>query len=390
MMMRNSFCAIINLVEDGEPLMPLTKDRPVASLPFGGRYRLIDFPFTALHDAEATSASLFIAGSGHSLYDHIRSGNAWGLDSTIGGGVFTHSQLELKETAAEEAGQDLTYYQDQRNYVKKSGAEYVVIMGSKMLCNVNLRSILRFHQENMADVTVVYKSMSVNDIRLDSDMKSMTINPETDEVVSIGSIADGIDESAEKVAVQTGITIMSVEKFLLYLDTLEERGERHRTGLMTPVALEKGDKVVAYEYTGYLKYIDSVKSYFEASMDMLDEDNFNALFYRNQDVITRTKNGAPTYYSPTSRASNVQIATDCFIEGLVENSILFRKVRVREDAYINHAVIMQGCLIGEGAHLENVILDKNVTVAPGVRLVGTPEEPIVVEKGSALHVEKGA
>lgn len=389
MMMRNSFCAIINLVEDGTALMPLTKGRPVASLPFGGRYRLIDFPFTALHDAEATSASLFIAGSGHSLYDHIRSGNAWGLDSTIGGGVFTHSQLDLKETAAK-AGQDLTYYQDQRNYVKKSGAEYVVIMGSQMLCNVNLQSVLRFHQENMADVTVIYKSLPVSDIRLDSDMKIMTIDPETDTVASIGSISDGIDENAEKAAVQTGITIMSVEKFLFYLDIIEERGERHETGLITPIALEKGDKVAAYEYTGYLKYIDSVRSYFEASMDMLEEDNFNALFYRNQDVITRTKNGAPTYYSPTSRVSNVQIATDCVIEGQVENSILFRKVRVKENAYINHSVIMQGCLIGEEAHLENVILDKNVTVAPGVRLVGTPEEPIVVEKGTALHGEKGA
>lgn len=388
MMMRNSFCAIVNLVEDNKELMPLTKNRPVASLPFGGRYRLIDFPFTALHDAEATSAALFISGSGHSLYDHIRSGGAWGLDSTIGGGVFTHSQIDLKETAAEE-GQDLTYYQDQRNYVKKSGAEYVVIMGSKMLCNVNLQSVLRFHQENLADVTVVYKNIPVSEIRLDSDIKTFTIDTDTDTVISTGSIAEGIDEDAEKVAIQTGIVMLSVEKFLSYVDSLEERGDRHQTGIIAPVALEKGDKVCAYEYTGYLKYIDSIHSYFQASMDMLDEDNFNALFYRNQNVITRTKNGAPTYYSPTSRVSNVQIATDCFVEGQVENSILFRKVRIKEEVYINHAVIMQGSMVGEGAHLEYVILDKNVTVDPGVRLVGTPDEPIVVEKGTALHVEKG-
>lgn len=379
----------MNLVEEGDQLMPLTKNRPVASLPFGSRYRLIDFPFTALHDAEATSAALFISGSGHSLYDHIRSGNAWGLDSTVGGGVFTHSQIDLKESAALE-GHDLTYYEDQRSYVKKSRAEYIVIMGSKMLCNVNLQSVLRFHQENLADMTIVYKSIPVNDIHLDSDMKTLTIDPDTDTGLSAGSVSEGIDEKAEKVAVQTGIAVMSVEKFLFYLDTLEERGERHHTGLMAPVALEKGDKVCAYEYTGYLKYIDSIKSYYQASMDMLNGDDFNALFYRNQDVITRTKNGAPTYYSPASQVSRVQVATDCVIEGQVENSILFRKVRVKEGAYINQSVIMQGSLIGTGAHLEYVILDKNVTVEPGVRLVGTPEEPIVVEKGTVLHAEKGA
>src|SRR5690606_9252337 len=115
-MMRNSFCAILNVVEDGIKLHPLTKKRPIAALPMASRYRLIYFTFTALHNAEATSESLFISGSGHSLYDHIRSGYEWGLDSTIGGGVFTHSQLDLKETAARE-GNNLTYSEDQRNYV---------------------------------------------------------------------------------------------------------------------------------------------------------------------------------------------------------------------------------------------------------------------------------
>lgn len=389
MMMRDSFCAILNLVEDGSKLMPLTNSRPVASLPFGGRYRLIDFPFSALHDAEVSSAALFISGSGKSLYDHVRSGNAWGLDSTIGGGVFTHSQIDLKDTAAKE-GKYLTYYQDQRNYVKKSKAEYVVIMGSKMLCNANLRSVLRFHQENLADVTVVYKNILASEISLDSDMDSIMIDAEIGEIKSSGSIADGINPDTEKVKIQTGIVIMAVEKFLNYMDTLEASGKRHHTGLMISVGLEKGEKIFAYEYTGYLKYIDSIRDYYDASMDMLNEDDFNSLFYRNQDVITRAKNGAPTYYSPASKVGNVQIATDCVIEGEINNSILFRRVRVKENAHIDHSVIMQGCLIGEGAYLQHVILDKNVIVEPGVKLVGTPEKPIVIEKGTVLHAEKGA
>lgn len=387
-MKRNSFCAIVNLVEDGSGLQPLTKRRPIAALPFASRYRLIDFPFTALHNAEATSAALFISGSGHSLYDHIRSGFEWGLDSTVGGGVFTHSQIDLKESAARE-GDVVTYYEDQRNYVKKSSAEYVVITGSKMLCHVNLKSILRYHQENTADMTVVYKNIPASEIAIDSNLKSYSLNPDTEVIESLNSVSEMIDKGSEKLAIQTGITVMSVEKFLYYLDLLEERQERHHMGLMLKLALEKGNKACGFEYTGYLKYIDDVVSYYEANMDMLDEDNYNSLFYRDEPVITRARNGAPTYYSPTSKVSNVQIATDCYIDGKVENTIIFRKVQMKENAVVKHSIIMQGSQIGEGAHLEYVILDKNVIVDPGVKLIGTPEQPIVVEKNSVLSVKKG-
>lgn len=387
-MKRNSFCAIVNLVEDGSGLQPLTKRRPIAALPFASRYRLIDFPFTALHNAEATSAALFISGSGHSLYDHIRSGFEWGLDSTVGGGVFTHSQIDLKESAARE-GDVVTYYEDQRNYVKKSSAEYVVITGSKMLCHVNLKSILRYHQENTADMTVVYKNIPASEIAIDSNLKSYSLNPDTEVIESLNSVSEMIDKGSEKLAIQTGITVMSVEKFLYYLDLLEERQERHHMGLMLKLALEKGNKACGFEYTGYLKYIDDVVSYYEANMDMLDEDNYNSLFYRDEPVITRARNGAPTYYSPTSKISNVQIATDCYIDGKVENTIIFRKVQMKENAVVKHSIIMQGSQIGEGAHLEYVILDKNVIVDPGVKLIGTPEQPIVVEKNSVLSVKKG-
>ncbi|MFL2100623.1 glucose-1-phosphate adenylyltransferase subunit GlgD [Desemzia sp. FAM 23989] len=389
MMRRNSFCAIVNLVEDGSRLKPLTNKRPVAALPFASRYRLIDFPFTALHNAEATSAALFISGSGHSLYDHIRSGFEWGLDSTIGGGVFTHSQMDLKESAALE-GDKLTYYEDQRNYVKKSAAEYVVITGSKMLCHINLQSILRYHKENSADMTVVYKNIPAAEVPVDTDLKSYSLNPDTGVIECLNSVSEMMDKGNEKLAIQTGITVMSVEKFLYYLDLLEERQERHHMGLMLNLALEQGNKVCGFEYTGYLKYIDTVLSYYEASMDMLDEDNYNSLFYRDEPVITRARNGAPTYYSPSSKVSNVQIATDCYIDGEVENTIIFRKVRIKENAVVKNSIIMQGSQIGEGAHLEYVILDKNVTVAPGAKLIGTPEQPLVVEKGSVLTEKKGA
>src|SRR5690554_1132106 len=116
--MRNNIAAVVNLVEDDTKLKPLTNRRPVATLPFGCRYRLIDFPFSVLYNAQAESAALFISGSGHSLYDHIRSGSVWGLDSLAGGGVFTHSQLMLKSEKTQRK-HDSFYYDDHYKYITK-------------------------------------------------------------------------------------------------------------------------------------------------------------------------------------------------------------------------------------------------------------------------------
>lgn len=382
--MRNKFAAILNLVEEDEKLKPLTKRRPIASLPFACRYRLIDFPFSSLYNAEAISAALFISGSGHSLYDHIRSGSTWGLDSLAGGGVFTHSQIRLKTEHTSGDELEPFYYEDHYNYIMHAKSEYVLLIGSSMLANIQLDSLIHYHEDKESDVTVAYKNVSRNELS-EQSVFSRYLHDENNDgaITGLEPLKDTPFDSS-KISVGMEVMVLGRQTFLEYLSLAQERNDYINVNNFTQYALEAGNDVYGFEYTGYLKAIEDIQSYFTANMDMLDEDNFNALFYRADPVLTKAKNSAPTYYGPTAHTNHSQFANDCEIYGNVEDSLLFRRVKVKESAKVKNSIIMQDCTIEKGAELNYVILDKRVHVKEGVKLEGTPENPIVINKNQVL------
>lgn len=383
-------CAVINLDESEPQLMPLTKRRAVAALPFGSRYRLIDFPLSSLYSAEVTSVALFVRGSARALLDHVRSGYPWGMESTVGGGLFIHSGAEIKEALELlEPGQISSYYQDQIDFVEHSKKGYVVVMGSKMLCNIDLKSVLRSHIESESDITVVYKNVPREFCSPDSIDTCLTFKTEGENKVADLLPAHELPKEETKIAIGMGIAIMSVEKFIEL--TREAANNRIKGDINVLIRHSlKENTVDGYEYTGYLKNIENISSYYQANMDLLEEDNYNALFYRSQPVITKVKNGAPTYYSKEADISNSQFASDCVIDGTVEDSIIFRKVVIEKTAIVKHSLIMQGCSIAHDVELDYVILDKGVKIGPGVKLKGTKENPTVITKNREITVEKGS
>ncbi|MBC9824271.1 glucose-1-phosphate adenylyltransferase subunit GlgD [Carnobacterium inhibens] len=381
-------CAVLNLDESEPQLMPLTKRRAVAALPFGSRYRLIDFPLSSLYSAEVNSVAMFVRGSARALMDHVRSGYPWGMESTVGGGLFIHSGAEIKEALERlEPGQISSYYQDQIDFVKHSQKGYVVVMGSKMLCNVDIKGVLRSHIESQADITVVYKNVSRGFCLPDSIDNCLSFEVEGDSKITDLLPANELPKEETKMAIGMGIAIMSSETFIEL--TTEAANNRIKGDINVLIRYNlKKYTVHGYEYTGYLKNIETVSSYYDANMDLLDEDNYNALFYRSQPVITKVKNGAPTYYSKEANISNSQFASDCVINGTVEDSVVFRKVVIEKNAVIKRSLIMQGSKVAAGAELDYVILDKGVKIGPGVKLSGTKDEPLVIEKGREITVEK--
>ena len=381
-------CAVLNLDESEPQLMPLTKRRAVAALPFGSRYRLIDFPLSSLYSAEVNSVAMFVRGSARALMDHVRSGYPWGMESTVGGGLFIHSGAEIKEALERlEPGQISSYYQDQIDFVKHSQKGYVVVMGSKMLCNVDIKGVLRSHIESQADITVVYKNVSRGFCLPDSIDNCLSFEVEGDSKITDLLPANELPKEETKMAIGMGIAIMSSETFIEL--TTEAANNRIKGDINVLIRYNlKKYTVHGYEYTGYLKNIETVSSYYDANMDLLDEDNYNALFYRSQPVITKVKNGAPTYYSKEANISNSQFASDCVINGTAEDSVVFRKVVIEKNAVIKRSLIMQGSKVAAGAELDYVILDKGVKIGPGVKLSGTKDEPLVIEKGREITVEK--
>lgn len=385
--MKSKIAPILNLVEADDKLKPLTKRRPVASLPFACRYRLIDFPFSCLYNAEAESAALFISGSGHSLYDHMRSGSAWGLDSLAGGGVFTHSNIKLKLGTNPDKKHDKFYYEDHYNYVAKSRAEYVYMLGANMLSNVQVDSLMNYHVEKESDLTVVYKNVVRESLIKETESSAFDINGEDNSLIESIHFLTADDTQEQSVNINMNMMLLKKEIFLEYLEKAKENDLDVNVDNLVQFALEDNRLVYGYEYTGYLKVIEDVLSYYQAHMDMLDEEKFNALFFRANPIRTRAKNSAPTYYGESAVIQNSQFANDCQIYGTVKHSLIFRKVTVAKDSHIEDSIVMQGAVVEEGAYLKHVILDKNVHIKKGVRLEGTAENPIVIEKSSTISPE---
>lgn len=379
--MRTRYAAILDLVEEEQQLLPLTRRRPVASLPFACRYRLIDFPFSRLANAGAQSAALFISGTGRSLYDHIRSGTTWGLDNVTGGGVFTHSQLKLKSEHDSGRRFDSNYYKDHRNYLNRSRADYTIVTGSGILSNVQINSVRNYHIQKNSHITVAYKKVPRDKIKEDTIFTCYELD--TDNGVAIKDIVPlrELEYDSTPVAFGLDFLIAKTEVVLDYLRELEEADLRVSVKNILTLAIQRDHTSInGYEYTGYMKPIEDIKSFFDANMDMLDENNFNALFFSDAPVLTKSKNSAPTYYGEYSKVKKSLFANDSEIYGTVENSVVSRKNTVCRDATVKNSIILQSCFIDEGAELNYVILDKRVHIEKGAKLTGTPERPIVIPK----------
>jgi glucose-1-phosphate adenylyltransferase len=380
-MRKHELCAILNVAEDDTELGVLTKKRPIASLPFACRYRIIDFNLSNIAHADAKSAAIFIADSGRSLYDHIRSGKCWDLDS-YGGGIFTFSQNRHKKALYEAASRKGDFYEDHLAFLTRSKANYVFVAGSKIIANLDLVDVIKKHETTPSEIVRIYKEVPKAEVINRPKERLFTINDS-------GKITNVVEEG--RVTIDTETALLDMNMSVLKVHTLIDiikRAEADNlnediTDIINHYLLDYC--VNSYEYKGYLANIESVKDYYNANIGMLNEENFNELFHNQLPVITKTQSGVPTYFSENADINLSQFATGCEVYGTVEESLIFRKVNIHEGAKIKNSIIMQGSRIGAGAIIEYAILDKNVVVEPGVRIIGTRDNPIVIGKDITVH-----
>lgn len=374
-MAKNKTCAIINLTEDETALQPLTNNRPIAALPFAGRYRIIDFILSDIAYTGIDSVALFIGDSGRSIYDHIRSGDAWDLNSQVTGGVFTFSQQHWKHSHLDENPYEDFYY-NQRIYMERSKAKYVFIAGSEIIANVDIKSVRQQHVASGKDVTVLYKTLPVEGRQ--NYNKILVNNGEHETLVSYDA-----EEATETIKASLNMYLMSVERLKQLIDLATSEGVFKEIDDLIVYYIERL-KVNSYEYTGYAAKIDSIQSYYQANMDMLNRQLFASVFYSSIPIITKPKNGAPTYYAKNSLVEESIIGSDTSIFGEVRRSILNRRVKVKEDAKVDHSIILQGVEIGEGAEVSYAIVDKGSVIEPGAKLIGEPGNIIVIGKNQIV------
>lgn len=364
-------CALVGNLDRYNDLMPLIKNRPLATLPFDSKYRLIDFNLSNIANANIKSLFMvFNEGETQSVFDHVGGGKEWNLDG-IQNRFFIHTYQEFTRRDDNNS----SYYEVVIDYLRKSKSEYTVYMGSKMLCNIDLKTLLHIHRVRDRDMTVVYKKVAAEK----ANNEDILLTLDDEHTVREKTFAKDVNDQKE-VNLCANIFIIKTD---LLIEILQQKQAEGIVGNVESFLRERISSTTnAYEYTGYLNNIFDILSYYRANMDMLNTQKFNALLYSSQKVYTKMKNEVPTYYSETSIVNNSQFATGCMIKGRVERSLLGRGITLEEGAEVFDSLLFPSNVIKPSATIRCAILDKNVVVDEGVRIEGTPEKPLVVEKGT--------
>ncbi|WP_100404368.1 glucose-1-phosphate adenylyltransferase subunit GlgD [Bacillus solitudinis] len=363
----DSLMGLINLDHEQDFLNELTYFRCGAAVPFGGRYRLIDFTLSNMVKTNIHEVAIFTRNKYRSLMDHLGTGANWELDRRHGG-LFILPPDWNDPTDISKG--DLRHFHNNRDYFNRGKANYVLISGSQFVSNNDYKLAFKQHLEQKADITLV--TIHVDDL-----------NQEHDSCLRISTTYKGMvtdityDKKNHKVF--TGVYIISKE---LLLSLVDECIAHHHGDFFYHGIKENLDRlhIQTYEYKGYSAFINSVESFYRHNMNLLYEDNYKALFSKAPFIRTKVSNEPPTKYRKQTCVSQSLLANGCVIDGEVSHSVLFRGVTVEEGAIIKNSVIMQRCTIESGAYLENVILDKDVHITANQKFIGAKEMPYVIAK----------
>ena len=370
----DKYSAILGNTVGYHDMSTLTSHRPVASLPFGGKYRLIDFPLSSLANAGIRSVfGIFQQENISSVFDHIRSGREWGLSTLL-----SHYYLGIYNTPVENTTVGPEYYQQLLTYLRRSGSDQTVALNCDVLVNIDLNQVFHLHNTVDRPITVVYKKLPSKDI---SEVNSVLEIDESDHVIS-QKLFDSKD-AKEVYKMSTDIFIVDTPWLI---EKIEEEAKKEYPQKLRYILRELAVEynAFAFEYTGYLANVHSVESYYRSNLDMLETQNFIKLFSPNQKVYTKVKNEEPTYYAKTSNIKTSQFASGSIVEGRVENSVVSRRVYLHQGSEVRSSILFPGVVVRENAIVEHAILDKGVEVAAGVTIRGSLDAPVVVQKGTIV------
>jgi glucose-1-phosphate adenylyltransferase len=263
------------------------------------------------------------------------------------------------------------------DYLENSRQQYVLLAGSSMICNINYRKAFKFHQDSGADITILYKDMGDGDEEAEEGMSILLDDS--------GRMLD-MSFTGKTLGVKKTPMDMYILKRELLIEIVKECKSVGDTNLIRDGFYKNRDKLAIYgfQYKGYFANINSLQSYYKHNMELLKADKWQDLFMKAGLVYTKVKDEAPAKYKESAKVANTMVANGCIVAGRVENSILFRGVKVHKGAYIKDSIIMQKCEIAENAIVENVICDKDVQITAGKWLKGEKNYPLFVEKGTVV------
>lgn len=376
--MKNTLGIIIGF-DSNNDLRELSEHRPVASVPFGGRYRVIDFMMSNLVNSGCYQVAVLMRDKYQSLLDHLGSGKDWDLSRKRGGmfllppNAFAPKSSPLVTENYRTSLEALGSISDMLN---KNKSEHVLICSADIVANIPLDEVMKEHKKSEADVTIVCTKNSEGgafDMFLD-------LSPRHE----VEDIRNGDNMGGKCKYKSMGIYIMK-RKYLqsLLSDCVTHNLRSFERDAMQHV-FKRGDKVHGYVFDKYSAKIENVKGYFSASMDMLDKDIRDQVFLKNRPILTKIYDEAPTYYGEDAEVSDSLIADGSHIEGTVENSIIFRGCTIAKDAVVKDSIVLPNSSIGEGVELSYVVTDKGVTVRENRKMMGSATYPVAIAKNATV------
>ena len=352
----------------------LTEKRTMASLPFGGRYRQVDFALSNLTCAGVRHVGIITRHSYQSLMHHIGSGEEWGLE--LGEGALEFLTPYAQSVTDSYRGK-LESLASAMDFLEYGNEDYVVIIDSAILSNLDLNKVVAAHAASGKDVTVVTKAGVCNGTKkVDLAVK-----------LEKGEISDmAVDYVApEGYLASMDIFVMNKKWLIEQVKEHVSRNLYHMDRNLVMGGWRRGIvSVNVYEHDGVAMFNESVDEYYTNTLSLIKQDVRHDLFGANHPVYTKVRDRVPCYYGEDAELDDCLIADGCMLEGKVEDSVLFRQVTICEDAEVEDCIVMNDCVVGKGAKLKYVILDKDVTVTPGAKLYGTKEHPVVIKKGETV------
>lgn len=352
----------------------ITKNRTMGSVLFGGRYRLIDFPLSNMVNSGISEIGVITKSNYQSLLDHLGSAREWDL-ARKKGGLFILPPFGNVESTLYRGRIEALY--GAMSFIKCSRAKYVVLSDCDVVTNIDYKPIVAQHIASGADITAVVHT-------------GVYSSEETKTATVLNTDAEGRVSSVLITPEISGSCTMSLNMFVMSMDFLTETiKDSMARGL---VSFERNIlqdrcrdlKIMTYEYENYFSKLNSVSSYFAANMKLLDPQNAQKLFVPKRSIYTKVSDNAPAKYDLDCTVKNSLIADGCIIEGEVENSVLFRGVKVGKGAKVKNCILMQDTVVGDNAELNYLITDKNVNICDNHILTSSPEYPMFVGKGASV------
>lgn len=358
----------------------LTRRRTMASVPFGCRYRLIDFALSNLVNAGISKVGVIVHNNYQSLLDHLGNGKDWDLARRSGGIKILPPFITAfdSQAASQLYTTRLQALMGVISFIEHSTEEYCVLSDCDCIVNIDIRDVLEKHIASGADVTFVTKKEYLSEDKAATRTFFRTENGRIRQSYSRTKRISG--------EFDVSLNIMVLKTRLLYnllIDAMSRDLKSFTTDIVAKNLTSMDFRI--YEFDGFYATVGSMAEYFDCNMKLLDREVRRSLLdIPERAIYTKVRNSPPTLYSDSAQVKNSLIADGCVIEGTVENCILFRGTKIRKNAVVKNCILMQDTYIGSNVKINCVIADKNVVVKDDREFAGLPEIPFYLNKGAQI------